>query len=29
MYAGQIIELGTANDIFYNPQHPYTWALLS
>lgn len=29
MYAGQIIELGTANDIFYDPQHPYTWALLS
>ena len=29
MYAGQIIEYGTANDIFYNPKHPYTWALLS
>ncbi len=29
MYAGQILELGTANDIFYDPRHPYTWALLS
>ncbi len=29
MYAGKIVEYGTANDIFYNPQHPYTWALLS
>ncbi len=29
MYAGQIIEYGTVNDIFYDPQHPYTWALLS
>lgn len=29
MYAGQILELGTADDIFYNSQHPYTWALLS
>ena len=29
MYGGQIIEYGTANDIFYNPKHPYTWALLS
>jgi oligopeptide transport system ATP-binding protein len=29
MYAGQIIEYGTVNDIYYNPQHPYTWALLS
>lgn len=29
MYAGQIIELGTVNDIFYDPRHPYTWALLS
>lgn len=28
MYAGQIVELGTANEIFYNPQHPYTWGLL-
>ncbi len=29
MYAGQILERGTANEVFYNPQHPYTWALLS
>ena len=29
MYAGKIVEYGTAEDIFYNPQHPYTWALLS
>lgn len=28
MYGGEIIERGTAEDIFYNPQHPYTWALL-
>ncbi len=29
MYAGKIVEYGTANEVFYNPQHPYTWALLS
>jgi oligopeptide transport system ATP-binding protein len=29
MYAGRIVEIGTVEDIFYNPQHPYTWALLS
>ncbi len=29
MYAGKIVEYGTAQDIFYNPKHPYTWALLS
>lgn len=29
MYAGQIIESGTVEEIFYNPQHPYTWSLLS
>lgn len=29
MYAGQIIEYGTAEDIFYDSKHPYTWALLS
>lgn len=29
LYAGQIIELGTVEDIFYEPAHPYTWALLS
>lgn len=28
MYAGKIVELGTAEDIFYDPRHPYTWALL-
>ncbi len=28
-YAGQIIELGTVDDIFYDPKHPYTWSLLS
>ncbi len=29
LYAGQIVELGTVNEIFYDPRHPYTWALLS
>ena len=29
MYAGKVVEYGTSEDIFYNPQHPYTWALLS
>lgn len=29
MYAGDIVEIGTSEEIFYNPQHPYTWALLS
>jgi len=29
MYAGKIVEHGTAEEVFYNPQHPYTWALLS
>lgn len=29
MYAGDIIEIGTCEEIFYNPRHPYTWALLS
>lgn len=29
MYGGQIIELGTVEDVFYEPHHPYTWALLS
>ena len=29
MYAGKIVELGTAEEIFYEPAHPYTWALLS
>ena len=29
MYAGQIVEYGTVEEIFYDPWHPYTWALLS
>ncbi|MCI8988522.1 MAG: ABC transporter ATP-binding protein [Clostridia bacterium] len=29
MYAGKIVEIGTADDVFYAPAHPYTWALLS
>lgn len=29
MYAGKIVEQGTAEDVFYDPRHPYTWALLS
>ncbi|MDD5904725.1 MAG: ABC transporter ATP-binding protein [Clostridium sp.] len=29
MYAGKIVEYGTADDVFYNPSHPYTWALLA
>src|SRR5699024_5006356 len=29
MYGGRIVEIGTAEEIFYNPQHPYTWGLLS
>lgn len=28
MYAGKVIERGNTEEIFYNPQHPYTWALL-
>lgn len=28
MYAGKIVEYGTAEEIFYEPKHPYTWALL-
>jgi len=28
MYAGRIVEQGTTDEIFYNPQHPYTWGLL-
>jgi peptide/nickel transport system ATP-binding protein/oligopeptide transport system ATP-binding protein len=28
MYAGQIVEQGSLDDIFYNPQHPYTWGLM-
>ncbi len=29
LYAGQIVEIGTAEEIFYDPRHPYTWVLLS
>lgn len=29
MYAGKIVEIGKAEEVFYNPQHPYTWGLLS
>ncbi len=29
MYAGKIVEYGTSYEIFFNPKHPYTWALLS
>ncbi|MBQ4253691.1 MAG: ABC transporter ATP-binding protein [Erysipelotrichaceae bacterium] len=29
MYAGKIVEEGTADEVFYDPRHPYTWALLS
>jgi peptide/nickel transport system ATP-binding protein len=28
MYAGRVVEEGTLDEIFYNPQHPYTWGLL-
>lgn len=29
MYAGKIVEIGTAEQIFYDPRHPYTWGLFS
>ncbi|WP_316699660.1 ABC transporter ATP-binding protein [Paratissierella segnis] len=29
MYAGDIVEIGKCEEVFYNGQHPYTWALLS
>jgi peptide/nickel transport system ATP-binding protein len=29
MYAGRIVERGTADEIFHHPQHPYTWGLLT
>ena len=29
MYAGKIVEYGLSEEIFYDPRHPYTWALLS
>ena len=28
MYAGKVVEQGTLDEIFYDPQHPYTWGLL-
>ncbi|MFV9511184.1 ABC transporter ATP-binding protein [Tepidibacillus sp. LV47] len=28
MYAGKVVEQGSVDEIFYNPQHPYTWGLL-
>ena len=28
MYAGKLVEIGTAEEIFYDPRHPYTWGLL-
>ena len=29
MYAGRVVECGSVEDVFYDPRHPYTWALLS
>jgi oligopeptide transport system ATP-binding protein len=29
MYAGKIVEYGTAEEVFYDPRHPYTWSLMS
>ena len=29
MYAGRIVEIGTADEVFYDPKHPYTWGLLA
>ena len=29
MYAGDIVEIGTSDEVYYDPRHPYTWALLS
>lgn len=29
MYAGKIIEIGAADEVFYDPRHPYTWGLLA
>jgi oligopeptide transport system ATP-binding protein len=29
MYAGEFVEVGTAEEVFFDPKHPYTWALLS
>lgn len=29
MYAGKVVEIGTVDEVFYNPKHPYTWGLLA
>ena len=29
LYGGQIVEMGTVEEVFYEPRHPYTWALLA
>ncbi len=29
MYAGKVVEYGTAEDVFYDPRHPYTWSLMA
>lgn len=29
MYGGKIVEIGTVDEVFYNPQYPYTWGLIS
>ena len=29
MYAGDVVEIGTCREVFFDPRHPYTWALLS
>ena len=29
MYAGRLVEIGPVDEVYYNPQHPYTWGLLS
>jgi len=29
LYAGQVVELGNVDEVFFDPRHPYTWALLS
>ena len=29
LYGGQVVEVGTCEEVFYDPKHPYTWALLS
>lgn len=29
LYAGRVAEIGTVDDVYYNPQHPYTWGLLA